>query len=1484
MPSFKSVLARIGGATPAEPQPAAARSVAGVAHVVPGQAAPTTQPAAPLPNRRDATRQNAPQHAPANARSGDGAHPAPNNDAARRQLGTSRLKAMFSRPGGHHAAPNAAPAARAQPGASRSVASSVATHVQAATSELSTPFHQRISVNRPIAASDYVTGGARYAADPKASHAEALRRRAGRKAGAALSGALPAVPEDDHEDADEQAMRIESLDSPDALRTQVDVWFPEPAGVQRVNGGDNAVLAGRLAGLGAPDAAPSTQRGALLAIALRSAGATSSVDARAILDEMSRLDFSQMDQATSANPAGAAQPLDETRARAWLAARNLSRTEEGFDALQVLRGPRPDDTPLRINAQRTMLEAADHADPGPHDALTLANDPAPGAVQARNVAAGGTPRLATRAFSAAATANTHGVARMSAAHKGDFFAWRQHYREDGPGTPLAKTRSRLHKFTGKALDQAGETRWKTFAARSVGKHRAPLAALRSGTQDVTRATIAKEQKSLAKLAEHRGALLDRPMMQPAATLGHDRPGHSIAELAALHVWFDQGGFKTGQPDAAQTKLIVAKANEMRNALATADLSATPELIPARDAMLRDTAGWSGRNAQQDGAFRTLGVVPFNANRIADWVQRAGVEDADFIAAVDTLKSDTKNLPQTVATPAQDGVVNALSEVVKTIPSGARLRMQDGNRFGFSTRGLSANLGKLLSVHGVPIQPRVDIRAAGNRSALVEFARSNYGSEIFMGTAKGISAQAGLGVRVGYDFDVGLSYVRAGVTTQAVLHQQERNEPSGVSLRVARRVLPDGSNFDDRTLETKYAALFQHLVQSSATARTGNEGDTWNRLADQFLEDPDISVGWTDGIDHTIRHGATVDVGVYGGIPKTPLSAGIGVGAGYTATRRHTREVHDDAGALQVEQHRSGSGARWVARLTGGLSGSVSLGPKAHDVSMGLSSIDTPSAILALSDSGIESRVQIARDNGKLVPRSCLVDVEYKSAETFTHAVDAQAGAWRDLYALKSLKEQGVDVDTATPAHWATAHAAADTKINTLLGDARANSAPNQTFFHRFRLRDSAARQIDALTASDSVHGQPTASVARRIDDIMTNPASWIASDLKVKEQNSITTRSGLNAGLIATSVTQVSGEHEIVSESADFADLDKLERYQERQAAEVAVPPAPPAVPAPPVVPAEVRQQQQPVVPPAPTHAPPPIPTDVRQQQQPVVPPAPTHAPPPIPTDVRQQQRPVVPPTPTHAPPPIPTDVRQQQRPVVPPAPTHAPPPIPTDVRQQRPIVPPAPRPIASTSQQRTQSAVPPIPARSPLRPPPPAPAPAIPARSPLRPRPPATQAGTGRDNLLDPTSSAGSNTASRFQSLGALAGSSAAHNAPPTRPAPLPPTPGSSTNLDNLLDPTSSTGSSPASRFQSLDALAGSNTTARNAPPTRPASLPPTPGSSTGPGTARANTVASSAASTATPAARPPETPYVDEDGDTFFDARDSFDADDEPEPPPRA
>ncbi|MBI0330755.1 autotransporter [Burkholderia plantarii] len=1142
--SFKSVLARVGGST-ADARPAAeARGIPGVTHAVP---TPAAQPAAPLPSRRDATHPHPGTPATRHAQP----HPAPahgQTDAAaaeaRRRQGTDRLKAMFTR-----ARPDAHGAAPQPPSQSPGTLANAVAHVNAAATDISTPFSQHSDRHRPLSAQQYRTDVTRYAADTKASHAAALARKQRKRVGDALGAAMPAIAEDEHPDADEAALQLESLDSRAGLSVQVQSWFPDPhAGAQA-----SRQLADRLAGLGAPDRAPAMLRGVLTASALREAGVSDPAQARDVLDALASLDFARMDTQTSALPAGAAREIDVTRARAWLVARTLSRTDEGFDALRTLRGP-GHEPPLQLMAQRMMLQAADHADPGPHGALTAASDPAPGAVQARLLAGPDAAALPARAFSAAAIANTGGATQMRPDQKGDFFAWRQHFRDDGAGTPLAMTRERLHRFTGKTLDRAGENRWKTFAARAVGKHRSPLAAVRNGTQDVTRLTIAKEKKALGELADRREALLGLPAMQPAATLGHAQPARSLVELAALHVWFDSGGFKTGKPDATQMKAIVAKARQMRDEIARQPAS------PGRDAFLRDTETWGGRHAQDHAAFAGVGNVPFDLDRLAGWAQRAQVEDPAFVAELDAridaeltaLKASAKNLPRAVDTPDREHVVDALGEVVKQLPSGARLRVQDGNRAGISTRGLSANFGKLLNATGIPLTARVDARYNRNRSALVEFARSNYGAEIFAGTADGSSWQAGAGVRVGYDFDVGLSYVRAGVTAQGVLYQSETNNPRGVSLRVTRRVKEDGSNFDDKTLEAKYTGLFKHLVGSAAAAPDKSAEGTWNHLADQYLEDEDISVGWTDGTDKTTRSGATFDVGVYGGIPHTPLSAGVGVGVGYTSTHHHIREQRDHGGSLQLEQHRSGGGSQWVGRLTAGLSGSVPIGTKPHTVGLGTTSVDTPSINLALRDNGIESRVQIARDNGVLMPRSCIVDVEYKSPQMFTRAIDAQRGAWRDLYALDSLKRQGVTIETASPEHWATAHARADEKIDRLLGEVRGNSAPNQTYFHRFRLRGDAATRINALTASE-VGGQPNPAVAREINRIMSDPASWIASDLKVKEVNSSASRAGLNAALHVTAVTQVSGEHEIVSETADFAQLDALERYQADRAAAAGV-------------------------------------------------------------------------------------------------------------------------------------------------------------------------------------------------------------------------------------------------------------------------------------------------------------------------------------------
>ncbi|MFP3534064.1 hypothetical protein SB763_32435, partial [Burkholderia sp. SIMBA_042] len=92
----------------------------------------------------------------------------------------------------------------------------------------------------------------------------------------------------------------------------------------------------------------------------------------------------------------------------------------------------------------------------------------------------------------------------------------------------------------------------------------------------------------------------------------------------------------------------------------------------------------------------------------------------------------------------------------------------------------------------PVSPRVDLRASRTREAVVEVSRSTHGVSLFVGTSKSSMHHVGAGLLVGYDIETALTTVRAGLVTNVILHARELSEPRGVSLRVARRLRPDGT--------------------------------------------------------------------------------------------------------------------------------------------------------------------------------------------------------------------------------------------------------------------------------------------------------------------------------------------------------------------------------------------------------------------------------------------------------------------------------------------------------------------------------------------------------------------------------------------------------------------------------------------------------------------------------------------------------------------
>ncbi|MDR3096658.1 MAG: autotransporter [Paraburkholderia sp.] len=1034
--------------------------------------------------------------------------------------------------------------------------------MKAARLDVSTAGWQHSTHGKPFAPAEFKEHGARFPARPvDASDATATPLASAEKEGRAAL-AKTAAPEQPKprppapDAADETAARAlaEAMHGDRALLGYVVQRLPGPRGHALMA----ADLAHRLQAYGAPAAAPAAARGALLAQALHGAHVGDAREAGEVLDALGTLDFARMQ-----SPA----PTTLAQQRAWHMAALLSRSDAGFEALSHLRSQHtggaggtaaPPDDATRL-AQRMMLQAADALEPA-MDAT--AHDVSPAAVAARHASAPGTPLndtpLAWRAYHAASTFTRYGRNALTDDQKGAFFAWRQNFREDGPGTELARARERLNKFSGKTIDRAAESRWKSFLPRLFGRRRSPLSALRYGTQGVPRKAVADEHRALQQAMQ--GALpplTDRPEMRPAAALSHARPERSIAELAALHVWLESGGFANGRPDAQQIRAIAQRAQTMCAALQPRDVASPATL----DRVRAETARWAAMEPHQlarSAPFKSIARGPFNLERLASWGKVAHVPaDSPFWERLDALKT-AASPDESTATPADPGSADDLRQSLKDVAHGlqssSRLRLTDGARIGVSTRGLSANIGKVLHAGAVPVAPRVDLRASKSREAVVELSRGTQGVEMFLGTTKTSVAHAGAGVLVGYDFDVGLTQMRAGVTTQAVLHSRELSEPSGVSLRVARRVKADGTGYDDNAMREKLEGIIDHVFDEATNAHDPGQGGsrgTWNRLAQRYFDDPDVSVSWTDTVARTVKRGVSVDAGASVKLPGPASFARVGgaLGVGYERTARQTLDSKETSGRLQIEQHRVGAGSRWLGRFGATLSATKNVG----EVGVGLASLDAPSGTKTLSDDSHLAKVQLVREGGTLMHRACLFDTEYSSAQTYTRAIDASRDQWIDLFSEHIEEQQQAQRQANPNVPLRPPRELAAERLDQHLGDVKANRRPNQTYFHRYRLRRAAAAQLDVLHAAaaqlprDGAHAE-RAQLDAKTARILQDPASWMPAELKVKERTMLTRSPGLNFMVQMNTHTSATGDRELFAQSVPFALMERLDERGPRAA------------------------------------------------------------------------------------------------------------------------------------------------------------------------------------------------------------------------------------------------------------------------------------------------------------------------------------------------
>jgi cellulose synthase operon protein C len=809
-----------------------------------------------------------------------------------------------------------------------------------------------------------------------------------------------------------------------------------------------------------------------------------------------------------------------------------------------------------------------HAEASPAGMLRLArqwgSDPAADPTQ-RHVGA--------MALAAAKLWRAGDPSALTPAEIGVVFAGRHNYMTDGPGTPFAKVKSRLFKTIHTSIPRASESRWKTVLPRVVGKHKTAFAILDKGIHSAHLDLIEKERAALR-------TSVDQALASLAAQIGADAAASDATRsLAAIVARMAQTGGDaasvlveraelarwTARPACAYGDVLDGQDYAAISAAVRAAFARLP--IPSASAPPAHRQAWLSlyrfaatlRRAEERGGKKAWEPLRKHlANRSATLdIDKLDVMAKRWPQARAAAAEDWKTLTRIAhADPIKprdltaDGVKEALDELAATMKSGGKVVLVDGGQVGFSTAGLSANVGKLLHAGGIVVSPRLNLRVRGGRQAFVEYGRRTACFSFSAGSQSRVAFDAGAGVQVGGDYVI----VRAGVTFNVVAYQTDCLDRRAFSLIVARRMKADGSGFDDARLQRGMLAVNAFLFDHARDQDLTDSEAAWQALAQTFLGNDDFSVVWNEQQQQERRHGVNVSggVSVKAALGETSARLGPQFGYAYDYATRNVADSEDTGGTTAIESHRSGRGGRHIA--SGGLSTSLGNSPTAtaEMASFGLLSSEFPMVRYRVRDRQHVAKMSLVREEGRLVHRVSYADTEFAHFDDYAHALRNDE-RWALMF--------GIDPDApaipsaANPAQAANREAIiarGKQRIALHLAQVKRDHRDNQLLFHRFRLREHAAKQLDAYAdraATVRASGGSADEIARweqDYADVLARPDSWLPVEFKGYERVARQSSPGLNFGVRLTHDQSITGERELISMIHSPSQLDAIDRVWPR--------------------------------------------------------------------------------------------------------------------------------------------------------------------------------------------------------------------------------------------------------------------------------------------------------------------------------------------------
>ncbi|AKJ27976.1 hypothetical protein AAW51_1285 [Caldimonas brevitalea] len=758
-------------------------------------------------------------------------------------------------------------------------------------------------------------------------------------------------------------------------------------------------------------------------------------------------------------------------------------------------------------------------------------------------------RLAHKALMWAMAVRTGDMHGVDATHHAAYVAWQNGFTESGKNSDFSRALQRLHKFIPYA--ERGETGVKRLTPKTVvesigrafakpfGKGLSPMTHMREGAQGATLGDLKTEQEAFRTGLE--GAILrlraplhaeaGRLIGLPARTANEEAVLNStLVKLAVLDHWREVGR-KDIKPQAQDI--------EQRAAQLFSGHRVDPRIV----------------QRELKGMDHKLRLKTLEA-----WAQGVG--------GLDGFGQDIAKLRETARGEKQRPKVFTVDDMralaLELVRGNDVARFSEGGTTGLS---VSAGLG-VAGFQSPSLGAGPDVKAETGRHATVQFGVSGVGGEVFIGTERRKAAHAGVNVSLGWPAG---SRVGIGASVGAKVGG-ETLAAEGVAIRTRKG---SGDAWKEKTAEV-VNFLFDQVRPSDGQTRPADKADLWQRYADRYGNDPDVSFTF---VSHQAK---TTKAGVSAGAGASVNIAGLRLGPSVSAGLEHNRmsALRDDrAGkwtttvAGQGIRNNLALGASLAASAPavqlghataqggpGGPNGIFTTAPPVQSVSLpGLALLGAGTDITLRTENGV---TRLTKERGRLTPELCSQQREFGSANEFIAYLESQRAQWEPVIGERDA--DGVLVGGAA-------------KFDTFLREVKALAAKgNQTFVEGRSLRPEVADLIDAYHAqAQSLRGvgdvnshraplEPAAALELQALDqemhrLLTEPSSWRPSGASASEATSTLKENGVELVLKLTARGEASANRTLVKLSAEPNAAEPPSRPLS-QAAEAAVVLPPPIV------------------------------------------------------------------------------------------------------------------------------------------------------------------------------------------------------------------------------------------------------------------------------------------------------------------------------------